>query len=435
LAYTLAALWVPSRQPGLPRALRRSCRYEAYIPDTLENRNVALPADVAADVSDAERAIQELNAGGPALASLEALARLLLRAEAVASSRIEGLEVGGRRLLRAEIARTIGAPLSDNTAEAVLGNIEAMALAVDELATRKRLSVEDLLAIHSALLSHTDQRHTGGTIRATQNWIGGNDYNPCDAAFVPPPAEHVRPLLEDLVAFMNTDRYPPLVQAAIVHAQFETIHPFADGKGRTGRALIHIVLRRRALAPRYVPPISLVLATRSRDYIHGLTAYRYIGAPDSDTAQAGIAEWIGIFAAAAGQAAADALRFGEQIDALVERWREQARPIRARSAADLLVRALPSAPVITVETAARLIGRSVQATNQAVDHLTRAGVLLPLRAVRRHRVFEAAGLVDALTGFERSLASPAGDTRAAPPIRRVPRRPARGAASSQSEAR
>jgi len=203
LAHTVSALWVGSRVPGVPRAERRSCRYQAYVPDPLEHREIALPADVAADVSDAERAIQQLNAAGPVLASLEALARLLLRAEAVASSRIEGLEVSGRRLLRAEIARALGAPPSDNTAEAVLGNIEAMALAVDELATRELLTVEDVLAVHRALLSHTNQRDSGGELRTTQNWIGGSDYNPCDAAFIPPPAEHVRPLLEDLVAFMN----------------------------------------------------------------------------------------------------------------------------------------------------------------------------------------------------------------------------------------
>jgi len=425
LAHTVSALWVGSRVPGVPRAERRSCRYQAYIPDPLEHHEIVLPADVAADVSDAERAIQRLNAGGPVLTSLEALARLLLRAEAVASSRIEGLEVSERRLMRAEIARAIGAPVSDNTAEAVLGNIEAMALAVDELATREVLTIEDVLAVHRALMSHTDQRDSGGEVRTTQNWIGGNDYNPCAAAFVPPPAEHVGPLLDDLVAFMNTDRYPPLVQGAIVHAQFETIHPFADGNGRTGRALIHIVLRRRGLAPRYVPPISLVLATRSRDYIQGLTAYRYSGAPEGAQAQAGMAEWNRIFAAAAARAAADAERFGEQIDALVGTWREQARPIRANSAADLLLRALPSAPVITVETAAKLVGRSVQAANHAVEHLTNAGVLLPTRNVRRNRVFEAAGLLDALVSFERALASPAGDTRAEPPVRHVPHRPAR----------
>ena len=94
----------------------------------------------------------------------------------------------------------------------------------------------------------------GGVIREEQNWIGGSSYNPCSATFVPPPAEHVQGLLEDLTVYINGDEHPALVQAAIAHAQFETIHPFADGNGRTGRALIHIILRRRGLAPAFRSP-------------------------------------------------------------------------------------------------------------------------------------------------------------------------------------
>lgn len=415
----MSALWQATFGPG-PRAARRPCRYEAYLPDRLVDVMLALPADVAADVSDAERAISSLNASGPAPASLEALARLLLRAEAVASSRIEGLVVGPRRLLRAEAARATGVAVADATAQAVLGNIEAMALAMDDLALRPRLTLDDLLVVHRALMHHTDRPDLGGRVRTTQNWIGGNDYNPCSAAFVPPPAEHVPGLLDDLVAFLNTDRYPPVVQAALVHAQFETIHPFADGNGRIGRVLIHVVLRRRGLAPRYVPPVSLVLATRARDYVRGLTAYRYLGPPDSEPAQAGMAEWVGVFAAAAARAAIDASRFAEQIDALAQHWRELVAPVRASSAADRLLRVLPAAPVVTVAAAARLISSSEQATNLAVMRLVRSGVLAQVTVGRRNRAFEAVGLADALTGFERALASPEGDTRVAPPVRSVP---------------
>jgi Fic family protein len=421
LAHLVAATWEGDYGIGVPRA-RRRCRYEAYVPDRLAETSVVLPPDVAADVSDAERAIARLNEGGPALASLESVARLLLRAESVASSKIEGLEVGGRRLLRAEAAQATGERLGDVTAEAVLGNIEAMTLAVEVMAARSQLTLEDVLTVHRLLMQHTDRPELGGEIRYSQNWIGGNDYTPCGAAFVPPPPEHVPGLLADLIEFVNSDRYPPLMQAALAHAQFETIHPFGDGNGRVGRALIHVVLRRRGLAPRYVPPISLVLATRSRDYIGGLDATHYVGPVNGPEAQAGYAEWIGAFAAAAERAALDARRFGEQIDALVERWRTQASPVRSNSAADLLLRALPSAPVITVSTAAQLIGRSVRATNDAVAQLVAAGVLAPTRGVRWNRAFEAVGLIDEITRFERMLASPAGDTREASPARRVPYR-------------
>lgn len=423
MAYLVPAIWPGSPGLGVPRSQRESCRYEAYVPDYLADRAVTLPPNVAADVSDAERGILRLNETGPVLASLEALARLLLRAEAVASSRIEGLEVNARRLVRAEAARIMGAPMGDDTAEAVLGNVEAMRLAVDELATRERFGLGDLLAIHRALMAHTDRPDLGGKVRITQNWIGGSAFNPCRAEFVPPPPEHVPTLLDDLVEFMATDRYPPLVQAALAHVQFETIHPFADGNGRVGRALIHVLLRRRGLASRYVPPISLVLATRARDYVARLTAFRYVGSPDTPSAQAGAVQWIETFAAAAASAAADGERFGELVDGLARTWRERAAPIRRGSTADLLLRALPSAPVVTVATAARLVGRSVQATNLAVEHLVRTGVLIPTRAVRWKRAFEASGLLDLLTRFERGLASPTGDTREAPPVRPVPYRP------------
>src|SRR5258708_3190288 len=203
-------------------------------------------------------------------------------------------------------------------------------------------------------MRHTPTPEPGGQIRVVQNWIGGNDYNPCGADFVPPPPEFVPGLSEDLVAFLNSDGFPPLVQAAIAHAQFETIHPFADGNGHVGRALIHLVLRRRGLAPRYVPPISLVLATDSRDYMDGLTRFRYVGEQTSTQAGDGVSGWIARFGSATLRATEDARQIASDIEALEKRWRNQAGLIRKNSAADVLLRGLPSAPILTVSTAARL---------------------------------------------------------------------------------
>src|SRR6185295_19230001 len=149
----------------------------------------------------------------------------------------------------------------------------------------------------------------GGRVRDVQNWIGGSSFNPCSAAFVPPPPESVEELLEDLCAFVNDDGMPPVAQAALAHAQFETIHPFTDGNGRTGRALIHVILRRRGVAPRLLPPVSLVLATWSSSYIQALTATRYRGRADSADANQGINEWIALFAAACRRAVDEAEAF------------------------------------------------------------------------------------------------------------------------------
>src|SRR6202023_1686779 len=103
---------------------------------------------------------------------------------------------------------------------------------------------------------------TAGKVRDRQNWIGGASSGPRDAEFIPPPPELVPELLDDLSRFMARDDLPPVAQAAVAHAQFETIHPFADGNGRVGRCLISVVFRRRGLGQRLIPPVSLVLAAR-----------------------------------------------------------------------------------------------------------------------------------------------------------------------------
>ncbi|EQD38157.1 Filamentation induced by cAMP/death on curing, related domain protein, partial [mine drainage metagenome] len=109
-----------------------------------------------------------------------------------------------------------------------------------------------------------------------------------------PAAPRSRPaLIDDLVAFSNDDSLPAVAQAAIAHAQFETIHPFVDGNGRTGRALVHLIFRRRGVAPRVLPPVSLILATWAQDYIDGLAVTRYRGLATSKAASEGINLWIG----------------------------------------------------------------------------------------------------------------------------------------------
>ncbi|MFZ0214726.1 MAG: Fic family protein, partial [Candidatus Dormiibacterota bacterium] len=220
-------------QTGPSRKDNRPCEYEAYVPDRLAGRRFGFDGEVAADVADAEAAIARLNVEATSLVDTEALARVLLRAESVASSRIEGLEVGARRLLRAEAARDLGEPASDVTALEVLGNIDAMALAVDSIGAGQSVTVPLLLELHRRLLAGTRLQQHGGNFREQQNWIGGSEYNPCAAAFVPPPPEFVEDLMRDLVAFANEDSLPAVAQAALAHAQFETIHPFVDGNGRT----------------------------------------------------------------------------------------------------------------------------------------------------------------------------------------------------------
>jgi Fic family protein len=421
MARVVRRRWI-SDLSGPFRSDNRSCEYEAYIPDHLVGRAFSVDGDVAADLADAEAAMARLNVEAASLVDTEALARILLRAESVASSRIEGLEIGARRLLRAEAARDLGDDPSDVTAVEVLGNIDAMVFGIDHVGPGGPITVDLLFEVHRRLLARTRLEEHGGRFRDQQNWIGGSAYNPCSAVFVPPPPELVEDLVHDLIAFSNDDLLPAVAQAAIAHAQFETIHPFVDGNGRTGRALIHFILRRRGLAPRILPPVSLVLATWSQDYIAGLTATRYRGRAASNAARDGINLWVGRFARACKRAVDDAGTFERQALAIEAQWRERLGRVRSRSATDLLLRRLPGAPVVTVNSAANLISRSFVQTNEAIVRLVTTGILRQISVGRRNRAFEAPEIIEAFTALERRLASPEGDTRTSEPVRRVPRR-------------
>ena len=422
MARVIRRHWTTEATTGLARRDCRSCDYEAYVPDPLADRRLAFDSDTVTDVADAERALAVLDTEASALVNTEALARILLRAECVASSRIEGLEIGARRLLRAEAALDLGEQPSDVTATEVLGNIDAMASAIRRISPSAPIGLDHLLDFHRRLLAGTRLEAHGGSIRTEQNWIGGSSYNPCSAAFVPPPPELLRDLLEDLCRFCNGESLPAVAQAAIAHAQFETIHPFADGNGRTGRALVHFVLRRRGLATRVLPPISLVLATWADDYIAGLQGTRYRGRESSAGAREGTNLWVARFAAACRRAVADATSFEERTRLLQDEWRGRLGTVRANSAADRLLRVLPGAPIVTVNSAAALIGRTFKPANDAITRLVGAGILKQVGVGRRNRAFEAPDVIDAFTALERRLASPGGDTRTSDPSRRVPRR-------------
>lgn len=396
-----------------PRRARAAGIFRPFIPDLLQGRTIQLDARVAADVADAELAAQALDAraaGGP-----EVLARLLLRAEAVGSSRVEGLVVSPRRLALAAFDADL-----DPTGRAleVVGNIHALQDALALALVPAPVTVEQLCAVHRRLLAGTRDAHLGGLVRTEQNWIGG--LTPVNAEFVPPPPEQVPALLGDLCAYLSGDDHSPLMQAALAHAQFETIHPFADGNGRTGRALIQWVLRRRGLCRRFVPPISLVLATWSKRYVAGLTGMR------SESSESGIGGWLELMAHATRAACVEAAAYEVRVIALVAGWREAVRSagtVRADAAAWSLLEALPAAPLITATSAATLIARSERAVDGAIATLVQAGVLKQVGGRLRYRLYEAVGLFDVVASTERALASPTGDTRRDPPRRPVPARP------------
>lgn len=387
----VSRIWESNPTIDAARKYKRACKYDAFIPDKLMGMSLSFDATLAGMVSEAEQAIGSLNeVAGPAL---DPLALLLLRTESIASSKVEGMQLGVRELAGAE-ARVESGQNASTTAIEVLSNIDAMVLAVDEAARASRFEIPQIIAIHKRLMERAEINRIAGTIRTQQNWIGGNDYNPCGADFVPPPPEEVDELLAELCEAINDDLWSPLLQAALIHAQFETIHPFDDGNGRTGRALIHVVLRRRGLAPRYVPPISVTIAATKSRYIDGLTNFR----------RDATSKWIEYFADVAGRAARLAKAYLEAVETLRAEWRHHVSRMqkapRADAAAWAIIEVLPAHPMITVAVASATTGRSKPSIYQAFEQLEAAGVLVPLSTGRRNRSWEASGLLDLIAGLQ-----------------------------------
>ena len=380
------------------RNARRGGHYEVFIPDRIYERDFALDGEAVAAVVEATRALQHLDSSPPRVATLGALAQNLLRSESVASSRIEGVNLSHKRLARA--AYQAGKGQRDHRAAEVLGNIDAMNRAIELGARGKPFKVADIEDLHRTLLRFTADADIAGVVREKQNWIGGNDYNPVAASYVPPPPEHVRPLLEDLCAFASRDDLAPVAQAAVAHARFETIHPFADGNGRTGRALIYTVLRRRGEVTKYIPPISLILAAEPRGYVGGLTAYR----------QGDVSVWSARFAQASARAAQEAERLADAIEECQSAWLDALGQRRKDAAARQLVSVLPEQPVIDVAVAQTLTGKSHVAIGRALKELETAGILNPLNERKWGRAWECDELFSLVDSFGRSVRTPSGAT-------------------------
>ena len=376
------------------RKARRPGAYEVFIPDEISGRDFPLDGDAVAAVTEGTRALQHPEASPPRIATLGALAQNLLRSESVASSRIEGVHLSHQRLARAAYQADRGQ--RDRRAAEVLGNVEAMKHAIEIGTAGKPLTTSDIEDIHRTLLRFAEDADIAGVVRESQNWVGGNDYNPIGAAYVPPPPEYVRPLLDDVCAFATRTDLAPIVQAGVVHAQFKTIHPFADGNGRVGRALIYAILRRRGEIPKYVPPISLILAAEPTRYVGGLTWYR----------EGGVSSWIAQFADATARAATEAERLADDIEQLQSTWLDDLGQPRRDAAVRQLISALPGQPVVDVAVAQTLIGKSHVAVGKALHELERAGILLRLNERKWGRVWECDQLLNLVDAFEKSVRVP-----------------------------
>lgn len=249
------------------------------------------------------------------------------------------------------------------------------------------LTLANIHRAHAVLMADDPyEKDYAGRFRDMQNWIGGSDYSPRGALFVPPPPETVDEYMDDLIRFANRDDLSALVQAAVVHAQFESIHPYTDGNGRIGRALVNTVLRRRGVTSRVVVPLASALVARRDDYFSTLDAYR-----DGDAGPV-----VRGFTAAAAIAAQESRTTAGRISAMPATWADAAgRPRRGSAAADLLG-ALPAHPVFSSGDAEDMTRARTSTVYAAISRLHDAGVIRPLTDRTRNQVWGTVALLDEL---------------------------------------
>ena len=337
-------------------------RVRAFIPARLADRDLSLQAETVARTAAA--AVEVRHAAEGLTHDFEPLVRLLLRAEGVASSFIEGIKAPVVDIVLAEE----GTAVVGSAAAWVAANLSAVTNAV-ALAPARTLSADLLLEWHRTLMigSPTPERYVG-TFRSEQGWIGGTD--PTNAHLVTPPPDRIASLIDDLLAYVNSDDADPVAQAAIAHAQFEVIHPFADGNGRVGRILVAWILTRRLslLTP---PPVSIAIAADVGGYAAGLTLFR-LGELDHWV------RWFGDAVTNGGRAQGNLVR---EVEGLKTLWRDrlgqrEGRSLRSDAAAWRVLELLPRHLLLTSDVVSAELKISNKAAIAALRQTADAGVLL-----------------------------------------------------------
>lgn len=363
---------------GSRRQLRRIHReYRASVPALISRIRVELEPEVLAAADDASHELARFDAEAGSITA--PFSSILLRSESASSSEVENLTAGAKQIALAEL----GASRSEN-ARLIVANTRAMEAAL-RLSTD--LDEDAVIAMHDALLSESNPAIVGRW-RDQQVWIGGGSLSPHDAAFVPPHHDRVPRLMTDLLDFAERTDMPVLAQTAIAHAQFETIHPFPDGNGRTGRALIHAMLRRGGITRNVTVPVSSGLLHDPQSYFDALTDYR---AGDVDAIVHSLTN-------ASFHAIANGRVLLNDIRAARERW-ETAVIARADSSAHRAKDVLMGTPVITTASLASRLGVSDVAAANAIDRLVDAGVLTKAAGSARYRIWQATEVIAALDAF------------------------------------
>ncbi len=357
--------------------------YQAAIPASIAGIDVTLDAEALAAADDARAEISRFDAELSTMlpgTEIAPLTVVLLRTESASSSQIENITARAKTLALAQLGvATVG-----TNAKLVAANVDAMNRAL-ELADSPTPAT--ILAIHDALMR--GQEHAGpGRFRTEQVWIGGSSASPHSAAFVPPHHTRVPAAIDDLCAFVTRTDVPLLAQSAIAHAQFETIHPFNDGNGRTGRALVHAMLKHGGATTRTTVPVSAGLLADTDSYFAALTAY-HEGDPSPIVAR---------FAQAALTAIGNGRHLARDLLDVHEGWTESITVRRTASIWQVLPMLL-SQPAVTSALVQEATGLSQPAADKVIGQLRDAGVVTRATGAQRYVVWVATDVIKALDDF------------------------------------
>ncbi|MEE6177848.1 Fic family protein [Mycobacterium sp. 050134] len=376
--YETLAWDISPAAPYVRAAQRQQGNYRAAISANIADLTVNLPSDVLADAEDASREVTRFDAElGREIAPFSSI---LLRTESAASSNIENLTASTQAIAEAELpgARTT------NNAKVIVANTAAMVSAIN---LADKIDPDAILAMHEALMRDVDPK-SAGRWREEQVWIGGGTHGPRGAMFVPPHHSRVLAAIDDLLRFAQRDDIPVLPQIALAHAQFETIHPFADGNGRTGRALIQAMLRGKGLTRNVTVPVSAGLLTDTNSYFAALTAYRE-GDPSAIVRRVSEAAVTAVF---------NGRELVNELQAVRAEWNDK---ITARSdsavwqIADLLLRH----PVINTALLTEELGIESKHARRYLEPLSKAGIILETSSGPRSRVWRSPEVIAALDAF------------------------------------
>lgn len=371
-----------ARQPH-GRRIRVAGGYQAFVPEPLPPA-IIWNAALASALSAADRAVGRLAGEGRRLPNSHLVIRPFIRREAVLSSRIEGTQSTLGELLAAEAGAVV--ERSPDDLREVGNYVAALEFGIRRLG-KLPLSLRLVRELHEHLMRGVrGESATPGGFRRTQNWIGPPGSTISTATFVPPPPDRLMECLGAWERYLHDSTLPPLVHAALVHSQFEAIHPFLDGNGRVGRLLITLLLVNRGVLPSPLLYLSAYFEATRQDYYARLLGITERGEWEN---------WLLYFLVGVAQQADDAVDRIQRLDAVVAEWKGRLAKETSRlpeRALDLFV----ENPFWTVNAVARRLDIAFTTAQRTINRLERRGIVLLKGSSRRNRVYCADAVLEIL---------------------------------------